>query len=444
MADSGWTDEEMAGFLSSIFEIGAKASDIKQMHPEFVLNIYSNFVRDFGASLESISQGALDLPEDMQRYPEMYHHVIKCITLAKVVGMWIERFSGDNSFMLADLTRPKPKRTKKFFELLCEAYTGSSECQTQLNVLEEKVEERLESKKDTEDAIRKKKQELQELKKGHAANKIQEQQELLAIEELRHDLDELQSKKMSMKEDVDKIKAAISSLSTQISDIKLEILNKNEYLEKLNRQVVTENEQQEAEQMEHHLNERRKSYNDRYSHLSNLHKVQKNLNHCNETVAPQIKTTLQEIQQEITKAGECCASIADIERKKRIVKEESDDQKNVIMQLSEMVSSCQEMMKKLLHSWSMKEEALKQEIEQLKLVKSELMRNLTEDCIAMQDLDSQIAQTVKDTENITEQRKEIERYITQYYGILMDAADKNNSELKKSIEELTEKVMTLN
>ncbi|KAK7070399.1 hypothetical protein SK128_012379 [Halocaridina rubra] len=211
-----------------------------------------------------------NVSDSVRQHPQCFQSIGKMMVLSRILSDFLRRISKESDFMPGDFYDPKPLRTKKFFSMLIEFHDFV--CHNSSRLLD--IESDAITKKETNDRlmedIAKKMEIIRQLRIKNENIRIQEEEMLKRIAEVKDEILEAQGCKNDLKRQYDDTKIAISACESDIQASELKIVENKEVAEKLASQIIQPIEREELEERENFLARIRTENSEKRKNLAKL------------------------------------------------------------------------------------------------------------------------------------------------------------------------------
>ncbi|XP_045127610.1 kinetochore protein Nuf2-like [Portunus trituberculatus] len=432
----GYSDSKFIAIMAEVWQLKINPQEFQHIKPELVQKIYYSLLKDIGINLETLNQIPAELLDIVQS-TEDYIGALRLSMLASHMRKHLKKIYNDDSFRLADVINPKPKRTRKFFAMIYNFMVFTEEFFQKLEEKEGEVNLLIERREKMNTKLQKIQQLIDDRKEENTRSEVAKEEELRRMEENNMRMEKCQEEKSTLKGLLDKLNLLLTSLNTAKKDKELKALEMKDEVQKLEGLVIQPGEQEKIRMMDKKIASVKEDKQGKKEHLNLLQQKMKTKTSVKEKI-DKIISALQEIELERSKTEELKNSLEIkisemLELQEKIRDQESQNMKS-IEALKLEKDNCQSM----LVSWDHKKISLEMELKERKGVLEDLYRKLTEDDIAYNDgintineLEMQLNQAIKKFSGVNTMMKE-------NYKIMLNAMEQENVDLNETLSEVAE------
>lgn len=435
-AMQGYTDSQIITIMAEMWDLKLNPHEFQQMKPEFVQKVYYAFLKDIGVNLERLNQIPPQLLDSIQSTEDYIGAVRRSVLVSHMRNYFILIYN-DDSFRLADIINPKPKRTRRFFAMICNFMLFTERFCKMAEEKEEEVNVLIERREKMNAKLQKLQQLISDRKVENTRSEVAKEEEIRRLDEKTREIEKCQEEKSALKGQLEELKLSLASLKTTKKAAELKVEEVKDEVQKLEGLVIQAGEQEEINRRKMKIALLKEDNQDWKHHLNLLQQRIKIKTSMKEKI-DKIILVVQEIELERSKTEELKTSLEQKVLEISQLQEEIKNQDTQNMQLTENLKLVKTNSQSMLETWDCKKESLEMEIKEQKGVLEDLHRKLTEDDIAYSDGIDTIAELEMQIKHSKEKISNINAMVKENYKIMLNAVEEKNMDMNNTLSEVAE------
>lgn len=432
-----YSDEDFIAVVGQVWGIKIHPQEFQPITPELVQKVYYAFLKDLDVNIEKFNEISPRLLGVIQS-SEDYSGATRLTVLSSHMRKYFKLIFNDDTFRLADVFNPKPKRSRKYFAMIYNFLLCTDNYCEELEEKEEEVHGTLVERRDKMKAkLLKLKQLYDERKADNTKSEVSKEEDIRRLEGKTKELQKCQEEKLVLKAKFDALNLSISGLNTTVKDTELRIMEASGEKQRLEGLVIQPSEEEDIRKRNEKLTLLKEDIQKKKDHLAQLQQNMKSKTSHKEKVDKFI-SLLKEIEQEKSREKEQETHIAESTLQITEVHEKITCQEDKNLQLEQHITLAETKLQNMQQAWDIKQKSLEKEIKEQKQVLEDIHRNQTEQDIAYKD----VMDTIDDMEDEIKQSKEkistINDMIKNKYKLILDVVEGENGELGKALTEVAE------